>query len=159
MIKESIFDVLMYLFEHYIDDEPQKEPDRGELEDHLIEVGFGNSEVTRAFDWLEALSRLRTPDTVSSKDLSFRAYRPEEVAQLGAQGIGFLQYLEQNDVLNATTREQIIERAQALDSQPIDIEQLKWVVLMVLFNQPDDSPADIAWLEDLVYDNQGATLH
>ncbi len=158
-MKESIFDVLMYLFEHYIDDEAQTEPDRDELEDHLIEVGFGNAEVSGAFDWLEDLAKLRSPGGLSSKQHSFRAYRTEEIEQLGPQGIGFLHYLEQNEVLNPTIREQIIERAQALDSQPIDMEQLKWVALMVLFNQPDDHPSDLAWLEDLVYENQSVILH
>jgi Smg protein len=36
-----------------------------------------------------------------------------------------------------------------LDAEEIDLDQLKWVVLMVLFNQPDDSIA-YSRLEEVV---------
>jgi Smg protein len=159
MMKENIFDVLMYLFEHYIEEDPHTEPNRNDLEGHLLEVGFGNTEVSRAFDWLEDLAQLKTSGHNSSQSDSMRVYRDDELSQLTTEGVGFLHFLEQSDVLTPAIREQIIDRAQALDSHPVHIDQLKWVVLMVLFNQPHDEPADLTWLEDLVYDDQGLTLH
>jgi Smg protein len=159
MMKENIFDVLMYLFEHYIEDDPHREPSRNDLEGHLLEVGFGDNEVNRAFDWLEDLAQIKTANPGNSAGSSLRIYREEEISDLGMEGVGFLHFLEQNDVLTPAVREQIIERAQALDSHPISIDQLKWVVLMVLFNQPDETSSDLTWLEDLVYDDHGLTLH
>ena len=43
----------------------------------------------------------------------------------------------------------------ALDSVDIDVEQVKWVVLMVLFSQPGQEDA-FARMEDLVFEDVGA---
>ena len=57
-----------------------------------------------------------------------------------------------------TSRELVIDRVMALESEEIDLDQLKWVVLMVLFNQPG-SEAAFAWMEDLVLDEVVGQLH
>ena len=61
-------------------------------------------------------------------------------------------------MLDATTRELVIDRIEALEGEDIDLEQLKWVVLMVLFNQPGKE-AVCAWMEDLVLDKASGRLH
>jgi Smg protein len=45
-------------------------------------------------------------------------------------------YLENVRILSSTQRELVIDRLMALEADEIDIEQVKWVVLMVLFSQP-----------------------
>lgn len=52
----------------------------------------------------------------------------------------------------------VIDRVMALESEEIDLEQLKWVVLMVLFNQPGREAA-YAWMEDLVFDEMPGIVH
>ena len=52
----------------------------------------------------------------------------------------------------------LVDRLLALESADIDVEQIKWVVLMVLFNQPGQEDA-YAWMEDLVYEGYGIYLH
>ncbi len=47
-MKENVLDVLMYLFETYIDAEEEPEPDQNELRDELSRAGFGDSEIDRA---------------------------------------------------------------------------------------------------------------
>ena len=59
-----------------------------------------------------------------------------EQARLDTDCRGFLVHLEQVGILSPTQRELVIDRLMALDGDDIDIEQLKWVVLMVLFSQP-----------------------
>jgi Smg protein len=46
----------------------------------------------------------------------------------------------------------------ALEDDDIDLDQLKWVVLMVLFNQPGHESA-YAWMEDLVIDHSGEFIN
>jgi Smg protein len=46
----------------------------------------------------------------------------------------------------------------ALENDDFDIDQLKWVVLMVLFNQPGEEAA-YTWLEDMVFENMTNCLH
>ena len=40
----------------------------------------------------------------------------------------------------------------------MDLEQLKWIILMVLFNQPGQEAA-YAWMEDLVFEDTPGRLH
>ena len=61
-------------------------------------------------------------------------------------------------ILTPANRELAIDRIMALDSEDFDLEQLKWVVLMVLFKQPGQEAA-YAWMEDLVFDNTSNSLH
>lgn len=158
-MKEGIIDVLMYLMEHYIDEDIPGEAHRGELTDQLLEAGFDDDEVTEAFDWLEGLSQHRKNQLFDPSVDSLRIYRTEEIQKLGVAGTGFLHQLEQNGVLTASTREQAIERYMALNGDGFDLEQLKWVILMVLFNQPNDDATSFAWLEELVYDERPLSMH
>lgn len=158
--KESVLDVLMYLFENYFDEEVLVEPDRNNLEDQLVQAGFGNSLVSRAFDWLENLSNSEAepaPESITAAHI--RVYTDAEFDRLGAAGVGFLHFLEQNGVLDMSSRERIIDRIMALDSSDIDTDQLKWVVLMVLLNRPEEDSPNLAWLEELVYDERPALPH
>ena len=56
-MKENVLDVLMYLFETYVDAEEDPEPDHNELRDELARAGFGDSEIDRALDWLLSRSK------------------------------------------------------------------------------------------------------
>ena len=83
------------------------------------------------------------PDTRSS----FRAYAPRELAKLDAGCRGFLLTLEQSGILSAETRELVIERALAASGESLNLEQLKLVVLMVLWNR--QTPTSRLVAEDL----------
>ena len=89
---------------------------------------------------------------------SIRLYTDEETEKLDLDSRGFLMFLEQTGVLDHNTREMVIDRVMALESEEIDLEQLKWVVLMVLFNQPGREAA-YAWMEDLVFDEMPGVIH
>ena len=56
-MKESILNVLLYLFEHYIYDQPDLVQDPDTLQNNLIQAGFSPAEVSKAFDWLETLPK------------------------------------------------------------------------------------------------------
>ena len=63
MMKENVLDVLMYLFENYLDDDDNEtEADRETLTVELEEAGFAKLEINKAFDWLENLAR-NPPDS------------------------------------------------------------------------------------------------
>ena len=159
-MKQSVFDVLMYLFDHYLDDEEvDVESDRESLRLDLMEAGFPEIEVCKAFSWLEGLAYDQEFRPQESRDsLSTRVYSSAESGRLDAECRGFLLFLEQVKVLDATTRELVIDRVMALGSEPIDLEQLKWVVLMVLFNQPGQEIM-FSWMEDFVLDREACRLH
>ncbi|MCU7862768.1 MAG: DUF494 domain-containing protein, partial [Candidatus Thiodiazotropha sp. (ex Lucinoma borealis)] len=71
---------------------------------------------------------------------------------------GLLLFLEQNDILTMTARELVIDRALALDTAIITEEELKWIILLVLMNQPGQEAA-FARMEDMVYNEVPVFLH
>ncbi|MGC8733071.1 MAG: DUF494 domain-containing protein, partial [Halothiobacillaceae bacterium] len=83
---------------------------------------------------------------------------PEEMERLDTDCRGFLLFLEGVGILSPANRELVIERILALPEEEIDLERLKWLILLVLFNQPGEEIA-YAWMEELVYDNVTGYLH
>lgn len=157
MTQASVLDVLLYLFEHLLDEEPQ--PERDELEARLIAADFPAPEVNGALDWLDRLVT-ETPcdDGEPREPVSLRVFTPEEQARITLEARGFLLFLEQNGLLTLGTRELVIDRALELDGDEIDVEQIKWVVLMVLFNQPDER-IEYARLEAFVMNDHAPGAH
>jgi len=159
-MKENVLDALMYLFEqYYLDDESDVSPDHDSIKGRLQEAGFLEGEIDKAINWLEELSSdQHTPDGAVPAPRSFRIYTDQESARLNQECRGFLLFLEQSEILTPVSRELVIDRFMALETDEIDLEQLKWVVLMVLFTQPGEEEA-YAWMEDLVFDNPIGYLH
>lgn len=159
-MKENMLDILMYLFEHCLDSETGTMPDEEVLKGHLDDAGFHLQDVEKAFNWLDELAVAREhtfrEDAVSNR--SIRIYAPQEAIRLDLECRGFLLFLEQTGVLDTVSRELVIDRALALESSEIDLPQLKWVILMVLFNQPGHEAA-LAWMEDLLFDGISEHLH
>jgi Smg protein len=159
-MKENMFDVLMYLFEHYyMDDDAELGPDRESLQTELLEAGFPPAEISQAFEWLEDLSIQKHQIQATETANAIRLYADAEMDRLDAESRGFLLFLEQMGILAPDARERVIERVMALETEDFDITQLKWVILMVLFNQPG-AEAAYAWIEDLVFESTpGGYLH
>ena len=160
-MKENVLDVLMYLFENYMDVEPEFSPDQDTLRDELSEAGFPPTEISKAFSWLEDLADQQQdiPLHMIRPSSSIRVYGEQEVGHIDLEARGFLMFLEQVGVLNGATRELVIDRVMAVDTDDIDLGQIKWIVLMVLFNQPGEEAA-FAWMEDVVMNGSTtAALH
>jgi len=159
-MKENILDVLMYLFENYMNDEVEVDKDEESLRVELQQAGFHQRQISKAFDWLEGLTELQDHAEVipSTRQSSIRVYTEKEAEKLNTESRGFLQFLENVGVLDNATREMVVDRVMALDADEVDMDQLKWVVLMVLFNQPGREEA-YAWMEDLVFDENAGNLH
>jgi Smg protein len=150
MKEETILDVLLYLFENYFYDDPDAVRDRDSLQASLIQAGFSPTEISKAFDWLEELANQRPTLSQPRADGPVRVFVEAEVDRLDRDCLGFLMFLEQHGVLDADQRELVIDRAMALDQDEVDLDDLKWVVLMVLFNQPG-AEAAFAWMESQMF--------
>lgn len=155
-MKENIFDVLMYLFENYMEEEIEIFPDTDVIRTELLEAGFQQLEVTKAFDWLESLN-LQELIPINTAP-TFRIFCREEIEKLDMECRSLIMFLEKNGILNATNREIVIDRAMALDDEDLSLEKLKWITLMVLLSQPDEEVA-FSRMEDFVYDLVPTYLH
>ena len=159
-MKESVFDVLMYLFDNYFEEYNEISTDQDSLKFELKRAGFGDGQVNKAFDWLEGLARQK--DLISISELkgnkTIRIFNSKETDKLDSECRGFILFLEQTGVLDAFDREVVIDRLMALDVDEIDMQQLKWVVLMVLLNQPGKEAA-YTWMEDILMEEPDPGLH
>lgn len=157
-----MFDILMYLFETYIQNEAEAMVDNELLTDELTRAGFHQDEIYKALNWLEKLADLQDtnayPYLTRVGSNSVRIYTAEEMQLLDTESRGFIMFLEQVNVLDFTTREMVIDRVMELDTKYFSMDDLKWVILMVLFNVPGKESA-YSQLEDLIFDEQEGPLH
>ena len=157
-MKQTVVDVLMYLFENIIGEDLPFDADNILVFDRLEELGFPQHEILRAFDWLQDLADIeQNPLPEQDQSTSIRVYSDLEMLLLDPECISFLIYLEQTGLLTATTRELILDRVIALDVE-LDVEQLKWIVMIVLYSHPDEENA-FAWMESMVFDPVVSYMH
>ncbi|ATD08412.1 MULTISPECIES: DUF494 family protein [Pseudoalteromonas] len=157
-----MFDILMYLFENYIHSEAEIFVEQNELTDELLRAGFNQGEIYKALDWLEQLADLQhsdeNPYLNAKPDHATRIYTDSECNMLDVESRGFLMFVEQVGVIDSTTREMVMDRLFALDKTYISLDDLKWVILMVLFNVPGKEHA-YAQMEDLIFTEPASVVH
>ncbi|MEZ5545261.1 MAG: DUF494 family protein [Lysobacteraceae bacterium] len=159
-MKETLLDVLLYLFETYFYDDPDAVRDRASLQAGVISAGFSPAEVAKAFDWLDALDERRPQAAPEFEPIigPIRVYAEQEMERLDEECRGFLMFLLGSGILDLAQHELVVDRAMALDQDEIDVDDLKWVVLMVLFNQPGQEAA-FAWMENHMFQDQDEAVH
>ena len=145
-----MFDILVFLFENYF--HAGAYPDQQTLTKRLSAAGFDSRDISQALTWLSGLERVGYSNFRFSSSDGFRFYTEQELAGLTAEARGFLLFLETAGVIKALQRELVIERVLALDEPAVDLEKVKLIVLMVLWNQKES--VDSLVLEELVTPNQ-----
>lgn len=152
-----MFDILMYLYESYW--HPEACPEFGQLTRKLSAAGFENDDIHEALDWLRGLDSavggLQTQQVQGAK--SIRLYAQQELDCLGLEAIGYLNFLESAGVLKPQLRELTIERALATGMQPLPLEHLKTIVLMI-FWRLDEEP-DALILDELFVEAEDRVVH
>ncbi len=157
MKEESVLNVLMYLFRNHLQENLEPDESESSLIFHLEEVGFERKAIIQAFEWLENLhEQTHTPISLSTDSL--RIYTAEECQKINPHCRGLLTYLEQEGILKPHTREMVINQTLELEIEGIDASLIKWVTLLVLFNQPEDKEA-LACMEFLVLDDTIDSIH
>jgi Smg protein len=147
-----MFDILVYLFENYVHADACPEP--AQLARKLTAAGFEEEEITEALEWLSGLRQLSDGERPAqfSRAGSLRIYSDDEQIRLGMECRGFLLFLENAGILDSECREMIVERALALGETEIELENLKVIVLMVLWQQ--DRPINGLILDELLNESE-----
>ena len=160
-MKEGVIDVLMYIFSSYIDRDDILPEDRDSIDADLRDAGFEAQEIDKAFDWLDGLAMAEDTPAVEQSASSIRVYSTREQQRLDSKVQGFLLFLEQSGVLTPELRELVVNRIMALDGDSmIDMEEFRWVVMMVLFNNAIDQDENtLMHYEDIVFADQPAIFH
>lgn len=134
-----MFDVLVYLYEHYWRADACPAP--AQLSRKLSAVGFESEEIADALAWLDGLTHSDSGFVGEQTPLAQRLYTPAEFEKLGSESIAFISFLETADVLPAPMREMVLDRAMAVPDSPVDLDALKIIVLMVFWSRGEEPDA------------------
>ncbi len=127
-----MLDILVYLYESYR--MAELAPDRDSLEKKLYAAGFDESSVKGALDWFAHMSTTEShPRLLESPH--FRHYAPEEQERLDEDCIATLRFLEESEILDAESREWVINGLMHLHGEDIAPEQVRWMSLIVLWSR------------------------
>ena len=150
-----MFEVLVYLYENYW--RPDACPDHDQLTRKLSAVGFESDEIQEALSWLDGLAVTAEAGTAEQQPTSMRVYSQSEIERLGEESISFVSFLESAGVLPPAMREMVIDRATAVGSGPLPLEDLKVIVLMVFWSLGEEPDALI--LDELFVAPEERLIH
>jgi Smg protein len=150
-----MFDVLVYLYETYW--RPDACPDHAQLTRKLSAAGFESDEIQEALSWLDGLAGAAEGVSGQQSEHSVRVYSAAEQERLGEESIGFVSFLESAGVLPPPMREMVVDRAMAVGANPIDLDDLKVIVLMVFWSLGEEPDALI--LDELFVAPEDRVVH
>jgi len=173
----SMFEVLVFVYENYWRGDACPEPEQ--LGRKLSAHGFEAQEIRDALHWLDGLSLatqgmqlerhaddattatviLQGPPeaALAQSDGAMRVYSQAEQEHLGAECLGFICFLESADVLPCGLREIVVERAMAAPGNPVALDELKIIVLMVHWSTGIEPDALV--LDELCESREGRMAH
>ena len=173
---ECMFEVLVYVYENYWQGDACPEPHQ--LSRKLTAVGFEAEEIHDALVWLEGLNiaaqstqiylpadellnvsagSSSTQGVQTQLNSSLRVYSIVEQEHLGAETLGFVSFLESSGVLPPHMREIVIDRAMAAPGNPVPLDELKIIVLMVYWSFGKEPDALV--LDELCDDTEQRLAH
>ena len=155
MKKDSVLNVLMYIFNHHLQQGKVVELTSTEVSEDLETVGFGEAAIEQALAWLTSLSEMDKAAIATSSPGALRVFSEEEKSYLNSECQIFLLDLVSQNIISPATFEVIIYFLVELDTHDIDVSLVKWVTLMVLYNMPDEQEA-LKQMELLVLDDSPA---
>jgi Smg protein len=174
-----MFEVLVYVYENYWQGDAC--PELHQLSRKLSAVGFEAEEIEAALVWLNGLNiaaqntQRGMPETAPMGQAapaaappavpgfqqqsagSLRVYSVAEQEHLGAQALGFVSFLESSGVLPPHMREIVMDRAMAAPGDPLALDDLKIIVLMVYWSFGEEPDALV--LDELCDDADFRVAH
>ena len=169
-----MFEVLVYVYENYWQGDACPEP--RQLGRKLTAAGFEADEIEAALTWLNGLHvaahntrasglseetaspRPERPVLLQAQSPdSLRVYSVAEQDHLGAETLGFVSFLESAGVLPPHMREIVMDRAMAAPGDPLALDDLKIIVLMVYWSVGEEPDALV--LDELCEDSGHRVAH
>ena len=169
-----MFEVLVYVYENYWQGDAC--PELHQLSRKLTAVGFEVEEIHDALVWLDGLNIAaqstqiylpagtdvtlvagNAPALQAQSSSSLRVYSVSEQEHIGAQALGFVSFLESAGVLPPHMREIAIDRAMAAPGNPLTLDDLKIIILMVYWSFGEEPDALV--LDELCDDTEFRVAH
>lgn len=159
-MQHEMLALLMFILHHCEAHTPGEMPDLADMVAELEHEGFGRDAILNAFNWWSELifTQDNSENMLIAARRSLRVFNAEEVRRISTEARGFLTFLDNISVLELVELESIIERALLLDEDEITLEQIKWVVLMVVMNETEREAFDDL-LQDVDFNPCSLAVH
>jgi Smg protein len=152
-----VYEILSYLVERYFDFGSY--PDLEALSGQLAAAGFEPDDIEDALKWLAVLQEQagnEAPLRTHAAAPSLRQFAGAEQQKIDVGARGYLHFLEVAGVLDAAQRELVIDRSMALPGSEVATDQVKLIVLMVLWNHGRPNALIV---EELLATQRSESLH
>lgn len=154
-----MLEILVYIFENYMEYDTNLRIPEEEVTTSLRGEGYFSRDIQQALAWLTTLNNPASTPFRPEHTFVMRHYSINEKCCFGKKGLAFLSYLQRTNIIDAATREVIIERAMALWRSQMPLRYLKWVTLIVLFSRNADRK-NMLWMQDLIlHDQKTQAIH
>ena len=135
--KEAFLDVLLYLFEYYSDENENKQNNELQIRNELVIAGFQEEMIEHAMDWVSVFNQpTNTIDIQQPKKLSVRVLSDKEKTFLDEECQNYIARLEKFGLLSPLKRELLIDKLMAIGFEPLDVEVVKALSILMLFQEP-----------------------
>lgn len=134
MIGTKILGILELLTRYVVDD-PEMLVNEQVIYEHLVAQGFSPLEIEAAFAWLErrmALDEARRAVADGGSPQAWRVLTREEEWRLTPEALGFLLRLEGLGLIGPAIREEVIEKAMAVDVEEVGLDEIRAITALIL---------------------------
>jgi Smg protein len=135
--EKNILGIVAFLFENFSQNKIPVTADFGYITNVLEQAGFSPENINDAFNWLGVLLQQISTQHSEAPRESIRLFTPEESVKIGIECQNFILSLEQAGILNARTREIVINQLMQLEQDMIEVADVRWVILTVLLGHAD----------------------
>lgn len=152
-----MYEVLVYLYEHC--QRTDLSHDNQMITKRLSAAGFEDTDISEALSWLAGVcvSAHRGGKPMPDTSRGVRAYAGRECEKLDAECRGYIMNLEHIGLLAPELRELVVDRAMAAAGGALSLDQLRLIVMMVLWNL--EPPESRLFVEDLLAPAQNRLPH
>jgi Smg protein len=152
-----MFEVLVFIFENYIAHHAL--PDNDVMAEELSAAGFDRTDIVGAVNWFQEMKSMLTepPAAYCHKHTGTRMLTNAELMKIDSESISFVLFLQQANVINDVERDLIIDRAMALEQDQVNIEEMRWITMIALWNEGREK--DYLFVEDALFNPRGLTVH
>ena len=137
-MKEAFLDVLLYLFEYYSEESDLSKSNETQIRNELAQAGFKQDAIEHAMDWVSIFKKPPNKvDIETPKKHSFRILSNNETTLVNEECQNYITRLERFGLLPPLKRELLIDKLTGIGFEPLDVEVVKALSILMLFQEPN----------------------
>ncbi len=154
-----MLEVLIFIYQNYWDKHDgveSKETDEAIMAYELSQAGFNHQDILHAVDWVKDLRRSVQQPQYQQDPAALRIFCEMERSRINDESLNFLCLLQKSELITAYERDLIIDRAMVLPQETLNMEDIRWITMMVLWDE--SRKQDYLFVEDALFNPKGLSL-